>query len=307
MKLWLAVSLILVTLLMSILAAPAAAGPNAGGVLILAEAVGVDYTDSITDYCGLNDLTVCQSATTEAGLGETKVIHAIAAFAAAASPRLKGLAFGIGYDPGAVDFEGVVIVDYGKCAQLEVPTDGSSAPAWPDSGSGNALVFSTTQTAHLVEVYWFAAYGSSLAGGSYSLCLIPHPTQDTVFGDDDIPANLDEIAGLGCYGFGEPGWLPCKVYPPGACCDPNTGECTVTVEPDCDGDFDGSPSCSPNPCPQPGACCTGVGDQCVIRTAAECQASGWDYQGDGVPCDPNPCNPTPTFETTWGQIKATYR
>ncbi len=36
-----------------------------------------------------------------------------------------------------------------------------------------------------------------------------------------------------------------------------------------------------------GACCrSGV---CTIETQASCEADGGDYQGDGTPCDPNPC------------------
>jgi hypothetical protein len=283
----------------------AMAGPNAGGTLILVEAVGVDYTDSISNYCGMSTITDCATGVVEAGLGEVKVLHAIAAFAPDSSPRLKGITFGIGYDPGAADFEGVILAGNGKCADLEVPT---TSPAWPDSGSGNALTWAMTQTAHLVEVYWFAAYGYSYSGANtFSLCLIPHPTQPTQFGDDDVPASLDDIAGLGCYGFGEPGFLPCPSGEvPGACCFAD-GSCTVTLPADCTGDFDGSPSCSPNPCPQPatGACC--IGEDCFVRTEAECTAAGGEYKGDDVSCDPNPCIPIPTIETTWGQIKSNYR
>src|SRR5438477_2679657 len=36
-----------------------------------------------------------------------------------------------------------------------------------------------------------------------------------------------------------------------------------------------------------GACC--VGEVCSITTAAACADLGGDYQGDGTPCDPNPC------------------
>jgi len=55
-------------------------------------------------------------------------------------------------------------------------------------------------------------------------------------------------------------------------------------------------------CPAPtGACC--VGSVCSITTEANCQGT---YQGDGTDCDPNPC-PTPTEQTSWGQIKSNYR
>lgn len=55
-------------------------------------------------------------------------------------------------------------------------------------------------------------------------------------------------------------------------------------------------------CPAPtGACC--ISGRCTITTESGCQGQ---YQGDGTDCDPNPC-PTPTQDTSWGQIKATYR
>jgi len=50
-----------------------------------------------------------------------------------------------------------------------------------------------------------------------------------------------------------------------------------------------------------GACC--VDGRCTITTQADC---GGQYMGDGTDCDPNPC-PTPTKESSWGQIKASYR
>ena len=44
-----------------------------------------------------------------------------------------------------------------------------------------------------------------------------------------------------------------------------------------------------NPDPQEhGACCF-PDDSCAEMTAADCAQAGGDYQGDGVPCDPNPC------------------
>ncbi len=36
-----------------------------------------------------------------------------------------------------------------------------------------------------------------------------------------------------------------------------------------------------------GACC--IGTDCSVLSAADCATAGGVYQGDGVPCDPNPC------------------
>jgi hypothetical protein len=55
-------------------------------------------------------------------------------------------------------------------------------------------------------------------------------------------------------------------------------------------------------CPGPqGACC--VNGACRMTYEQNCSG---DWLGEGTDCDPNPC-PTPSEETSWGQIKATYR
>jgi len=43
-----------------------------------------------------------------------------------------------------------------------------------------------------------------------------------------------------------------------------------------------------------GACCDPLTGFCSILSAAECQAKGGNYQGDGTSCSPNPC-PPPTL------------
>jgi hypothetical protein len=54
-----------------------------------------------------------------------------------------------------------------------------------------------------------------------------------------------------------------------------------------------------------GACCDPVTGDCTVTTQAGC---GGQYLGDGISCTPNPCTqPVPTKESTWGQIKAQYR
>lgn len=65
----------------------------------------------------------------------------------------------------------------------------------------------------------------------------------------------------------------------------------------------GNATCTP---PTPvGACC--IQNQCTILTERECIGAGGDYQGDGAPCDPDPCVPIAVESETWGAIKATYR
>ncbi len=56
----------------------------------------------------------------------------------------------------------------------------------------------------------------------------------------------------------------------------------------------------------PGACCFEDG-QCASLLWSDCNMYGGHYQGNDVPCDPNPCVPSPTKSTTWGRVKGDYR
>lgn len=79
--------------------------------------------------------------------------------------------------------------------------------------------------------------------------------------------------------------------PSGACCALD-GSCTVTVEAECAGTWQGDdPDCDPNPCEQPtGACCSPDGS-CQVTLAGGC-AGDWTMFGI---CVPNPC-PQPPAE-----------
>lgn len=54
-----------------------------------------------------------------------------------------------------------------------------------------------------------------------------------------------------------------------------------------------------------GACCFGT--ECQMHTAEDCEAAGGRFVGEGVPCDPNPCENTPVENATWGRVKTLYR
>ena len=45
----------------------------------------------------------------------------------------------------------------------------------------------------------------------------------------------------------------------------------------------------------------------TILTEIDCEASDGFYVGDGTDCDPNPCYPVPTIESSWGRVKETFR
>lgn len=59
-------------------------------------------------------------------------------------------------------------------------------------------------------------------------------------------------------------------------------------------------------CGTTGACCL-AGGVCVVLSEYFCSVQQGSYQGEGTPCQPDPCTPTPTERTTWGQIKAAFR
>jgi len=75
---------------------------------------------------------------------------------------------------------------------------------------------------------------------------------------------------------------------PGACCDEAAGTCTDDVlATECALRFKASRTCDQlnPPCGEiRGACC--YGQECSYERPSECAG---EYQGDGAPCDPNPC------------------
>ncbi len=191
------------TALLLVLAGVAAAGPNEGGTLILHANPTLAFTSDIANYCGMAGLDSCSNAVTSVAWepGKKIVFHAIAAFPPGSSPRLKGLSFGISYDPAKF-----VLAARGSCADFELP-DGT----WPASGTGTAQTWTTaTQTGLLTECYWFAGYAySEQTPDSTSVELIPHPLHGGTLVDDSFPAEVDTIAGYGRLGFGVGGQDPC--------------------------------------------------------------------------------------------------
>jgi len=144
-----------------------------------------------------------------------------------------------------------VLISWGPC--IGDPNNGAAEypeANWPGPDTGTTIVFQYTQTTPMVECYWFGGY--AYYGGPAQFALAPHPNPALGgnFGDDSIPSLLDPIAGYGALGFNTEGVFACP-------CD-DCGE---------------------------GACCLGA--ECVITEEAACQG---EYQGDDVPCDPNPCD-----------------
>ncbi len=83
--------------------------------------------------------------------------------------------------------------------------------------------------------------------------------------------------------------LNISIAPAGACCNNNTGVCTITTAVGCTtgSTYQGDGSlCSPNPCPPTGSCCATAGT-CTVTTSAGCASpSVWTLAGV---CSPNTC------------------
>jgi hypothetical protein len=183
-----------------------AAGPNAGGTLILHADPSLVYTDGTQSWCGRTTLTACSLAVTSVPWqnGTPNVFHVLAAFPPESEPRLKGLTFGVDYD--STKF---VLMSQGNCADFEI-----ADPRWPRPHSGTGQSWTTAQTGPLTEVYWFVGYAySEQTPDSTALALIPHPVQGGAFVDDAAPGVVDPISQYGRLGFGQSSFPPC---PPGS-------------------------------------------------------------------------------------------
>lgn len=180
----------------------ALAGANAGGTLILHANPTLVYTNDTSSYCGQSALDSCAAAVTSVAWdpGHTIVFHAIAAFPPGSQPRMKGVSFGINYDPAKFHLQA-----QGTCADFEVPDTG-----WPAPGIGTGQSWNDAQTSQLREVYWFAGYAYSEANpDSTSFSLIPRAADGGIFVDDAAPRMADSIAAYGSLGLGRRPSIPC--------------------------------------------------------------------------------------------------
>jgi hypothetical protein len=108
-------------------------------------------------------------------------------------------------------------------------------------------------------------------------------------------------------GAGTPCPDPCYSSPPasGACCLAD-GSCIYVLQVNCGGIWHSGFDCTTYQCPppSPGACCDPATNHCTITLPAEC-AHIW--LGAGTLCDFTVCSSTPVKHQSWGQIKAGFR
>lgn len=100
---------------------------------------------------------------------------------------------------------------------------------------------------------------------------------------------------------------PCEPLGYGACCG-SDGKCYYVSNIVChtlSGTiFHRDVPCDPDPCR--GACC--FGDECISEMVEQrCSSEGGQYQGSRTTCIPDPCDPVPVEDPSWGEIKARFR
>jgi hypothetical protein len=185
-------------------ASVAAAGPNAGGRLVVHD-TGMAYS---------NDTAIPPVTTPPADLSGVDanayfgdVDHQIiwkvyAVFPPASSPRLVALTWGIGITSAGTG--GIHVTDAGlpnPGNDFEVSQDG-----WPNTnGASIGVTFPSPGGPKLTtvsEVYWFAGYAyGGVAYTPQSFSTQPHSIHPPVFIDDSVPQLEDAIVGWGALGF----------------------------------------------------------------------------------------------------------
>ncbi len=304
---------------LAIASAPALAGPNENGVIVVHN-TGIVWTSDLTlppvsdppafgiDCVDLGTFdNEIEMAAEPFASSAALVWKVYAAFPVANSPRLKGCGWGVGHPSvggGAVIIQGN---DAPTPAVFFLTTAG-----WPGDNTFIGMSFTDSVRVDPVnELFWFGGYAyAGEAGEPQMFCIIPHEGESNrFFLDDAVPQNADPIAGYGCLGFGQAGSTPCPSgVVVGACCFTD-GTCTMLEAAACvaaGGSFVGG-ECTPGLCPVIvyGACC--LNGVCDVVTPAQCAAIGGQYMGDNIPCTPGLCPPVPVESKSWGQIKADYR
>lgn len=306
-------------MVLAIVSAPALAGPNENGVLVVHN-TGLVYTNDLpmppqselplpADPCPGSG-TFVNTVPMGTGPQEASAVaiwKIYAAFPIHNNPRLKATVFGV--HRTSTGGGAIVTQTHGT------PSDAfATIPVgtWPDNGSELAVAITdSVRLARVTELYWFVGYAyAGLAGEPQTFAIVPSAVpSNQVFVDDSTPGITDPIAGYGSLGFGVAGDTPCPGVVLGACCFAD-GTCQLLTAADCvaaGGAFNGG-ACDPNPCHAIvyGACCDPAG-LCNVVTPEICANVGGTYQGDGTDCATVTCAPVPVERTSWGQIKADYR
>ncbi len=267
--------------------APAAAGPNSNGAIIVHTNDAYDYLSTTVCATTLGVPATCADAITRTDKASGAVVWFLASFLPDASPVVQAVYFGMTLDAANLDPS----TRYGICGpsgSVEIPDAG-----WPGDGVGNSVGFLTAVTGStLFPFYYFKVDEYSGLPGPY-LCSAINPLGGyAAFFDNSIPPAQDDVVRFGCVKWYQDGGNTCpQSQPVGACCDA-WGLCTITAESSCQppriwhADW---ANCLPNPCPGAlGACCDPVTGACIILVHASCLPPR-TWHDDWLGCEPNPC------------------
>jgi hypothetical protein len=259
---------------------------NAGGVFVLHAPSMNPWEPGTVDACEqAPPASLSQVQTRLPADGVPRLVILYAYFPPDSSALVLGTCFGIRYS------KNVKVWSYGACTSggFELPNDG-----WPASGGGNSVANSHAKLAESgkpVSIYWFAV--SAKGPGFFETTPNPGQNFGGKFGNTDIPAHLEPIAGYGKIGFDLDGFAPAPGHPAvkGACC---TDACWPLSEIECTffkGIFLGpGATCTNEPCgptPLTGACCLATG--CEMFSLLDCAKMHGISLGEGVSCGSRPC------------------
>jgi len=297
---------------LAIASAPALAGPNDCGVIVVHNTNMAYSNDPAppgppTPVPAVAEIVNTIPMGNQPGDVSANLVWKVyAAFPLDHSPRVKTCGWGVAHDEAG----GGVVIEHNDAQNLAVFYITSAG--WPGDHTYVGMSFTdSARVATVNELWWFSGYAyAGLAGEPQMFSVIPNSAVgNQVFGDDDFPTNEDPITGYGTLGFGQPGVTPipqCEVV--GACCFEN-GDCLMLTAADCStqlGSFVGG-DCTPGLCIPIvyGACC--VNYVCNVVTPDACAQAEGTYYGDGSVCTPDTCPYIPTENKSWGQIKNSYR
>lgn len=308
-------------------AAPALAGKNNGGAMLVHTNDTIVYTAS-ANYCNSTLPATCEefgTRTDRAVEEEVAVIWCLAAFAPGTTPAVTTVQFGLDHNlPDSPEY----FVKKVACgpSPLELPD-----ADWPQGGgdgqTGNLVTFATPVTGQIFPFYVFAVYGS--LPNSYFATRSYPSTGEAKFVDDNQPPIEDVVTRFGTVRWGAAGENNCPVPPAtGACCTP-WATCVIRNQSDCEsttgefqpggGSYLGDNTTCP-PQPNCGACCYWSGEvrACKVTDINLCnQLAGGDFSYGGSRCtnasQPESvavawyCGEIPSKVNSWGVLKSLFR
>jgi hypothetical protein len=284
---------LLVLAVFALASAPATAGPNANGAILVHTNDSYDYLSATACTTSLGLPSGCASATTRTDRPAGTVVWFLAYFLPTANPVVSAVYFGIDFDENSLG----PITEFSACGPaggLEISDAG-----WPANGAGNTIGFGTPIRGETLFAFYSFRVDDRSGGPPSSpyLCSAINPSgRYAAFIDDRFPPARDDIFLFGCvkwYGNGHND-CPGIVLPRGACCL-IAGECLFIEQIPCEQhagqiSWTVNTPCAPqNPCPQPRACCDLETGACEVVLWDVCLPPRVVYWTDCAPS--NPCPP----------------